>query len=308
VQAYLDVKPIGEVMAKSAREILNGATDIVANFNENVAGYNTRDITGRPLGDILGHSVARLKYCYEILEAAQLAAASARMRLKTDDKSLRFGAHGAASQDKTHTRERPAAHRAPCSLEITSSALLKPGTMMQNAYVDGINRSYVLRLFSETSIVHVIANRADWRCEGFSRSDRVGFVPMLVDCCNMVASGGLNAPRQVFYDVLVPGFRNAASKRLVEAQQELVQGYPNDEGISPLLDARGELYFKPDQPSDNRLRSTNKEARKLNLQALVQVLEIYSATPEPKQADIKRVAGNFEALWRNENSHAREYK
>jgi hypothetical protein len=305
VPRYLYQLNIGHGDAVMARDILNTNPDEVSQFNDLAAGMATRDISGRPLGNVLEHSLARYRTCYEILEAVRLTAESAQARLGATDKSLAFGHAGAVLQDRNYTTTNPAAHRAPCSIVIAASGLYSAGMHLHETYLDGLNRSHVGWLFKETDIVHVLTNQADSLCERKRRHPHFGFAPILTACCNSAIADPQGNLKQMFYDELVPKFRAAALQRLEAVRRQLYGQFPDVDDISPIVDQHGRLYAAPEQPTDHRKHSPSPAARKTNLQAQVQVLSVYAGSNMPAQSEIVVINKRYEALRRNERQHYR---
>jgi hypothetical protein len=282
------------------RDIWDTNPNPVGQFNDLVAGFGTRDISGRPLGDVMGHSVARLRTCYGILHAAQLAAASASLQLGSDEPRLTTSPAGAPPQDRKHTKEFPAAHRSPCRLIVTRGWALRPNIPLYQIYRDGISQGFVRGLFGKTDIVHVLTNRADSHCEGFNRHDKLGTAHILVDCCNRILRDQSLKPRDVFFDALVPGFRRVAIDRLDDRTSTLLTQFPGADDISPIVDANGRLFAAPPTPNEDSINSPVALTRQTNYQALIQILQTYANTDIPTLADLNHIAGQFTALRANE--------
>ncbi len=281
------------------REIRDSNPNPVSQFNDLVAGFGTRDLSGRPLGDIMGHSVSRLRTCYAILHAARLAAESAVQQLEANT-VLEVKPAGAPPQDRAHTHEFPAAHLAPCQLLIERGWALRPNLPLFLIFRDGISRSFVRGLFERTEIVHVLANKADTYCEGFGRKDKFGTAHELARSCNMIMQDHSLKVRDVFFNTLVPSFRSVALDRLSGRSSTLDDRFPNADDISPIVDASGRLYAAPPAPSDNRLGSPHALSQQTNHQASVQILETYANTDTPPTHALDHIAGQFSALRTNE--------
>lgn len=281
------------------REVRDTNPNPVSQFNDLIAGYNTRDISGRPLGDVRGHSVARLRTCYGILHAARLAVQSATMQIENEVR-LEVSPAGEPPQDRKHTHDYPAAHLAPCKLIITRGWALRPNIALFLIYRNGIARSYTRSLFETTDIVNVLTNKADTYCEGFSRSDKFGTAHELARCANLVMSDYKLSVRDVFFRELVPGFRRVALDRLDARSEQLDSMYPGHGDISPLVDQFGKLYAAPAMVTDHRLGSTSATAQQTNYQATVQILELYANSPTPPLHELDRIQAAFHTLHNDE--------
>jgi hypothetical protein len=297
-------------MAKG-RDIYNLNPDRVEQFKAKIAGWGTRDLTGLPLGDVLGHSLNRLAVCYGALSAAKLAAAYGRTDARSAIEShFNFTPVAAIPQDWRGRRDYPAAHLAPCSLRVGDPAAAKPGAPLFNVFADGVTRSYVGWLFARTELVHVLVNRADSRCEGTPKAgkppEKPGLAQVLTRGCDLLISNPYATPREIMYDVVMPGFRTVIAERLTDFTLES-QKLQDDifEESTGLVDAQGRPFDWDPERADFSIHSESPEALKANRRALANVLETYVSTREPRSEDIALSDEHFRALRSNEEREAR---
>ena len=288
------------------RDIYNRNPDPVAQFNARIAGWNTRDLTGLPLGDVLGHGLNRLAVCYGVLNAAHLAGAYGRMGAKPGlFKQYRFEPVGAIPQDWRGSKEYPAAHLAPCSLLVFDPTGAKQAKPLFDIFADGVTRSHVRGLFAKTELVHVLVNYADSRCEGTPKggkqTEKTGFAQVLARACDRLIHEPQAKPRDVMYGFLAPGFRAVIGERIRDFTQESLKLQDDFlEAPSDLVDARGRPFDWNPERSDLSIKSASPEALKANRRAVLQALDIYASIREPRLADIARSDGEFAALRLNE--------
>ncbi len=288
-----------------AREIDNPNPDEVSQFEDRASGYGTRDATGLPLGDVLGHSLNRLVICYGVLEAADLAADYAQIGGGDGiPPNFDFFPVKAAPQDRQGSTEYPAAHLAPCSLEVGDPKSGKARPKLYDVYADGINRGFVRDLFRRTELVHVLTNRADSRCEGMARGD--GMAHVLADSCETLVRDPQLSARDVFFDKLVPEFQAVAQRQLIEFNETLLARFPD--ALSPqvsIVDQYGRPIGSHWNPlrTDARIHSSSPAAWKANRQAVSQILSTY-ATTRATPSDIGRTSEQFRALRGNEEREA----
>lgn len=290
-----------------AREIDDANPDEGSQFEDRISGFGTRDATGLPLGDVLGHSLNRLVVCYGVLEAADLAADYAQIAGGDGiPPNFDFFAVGASPQDRQGSNEYPAAHLVPCSLEVGNPKSTKARPKLYELYADGINRSFVRDLFRRTELVHVLTNRADSRCEGTARKDKDGMAHVLARSCETVVRDPKLSAKDVFFDKLVPEFQAVAQRQLIEFNEKLLARFPD--ALSPQVSIVDQ-YGKPIRSNwdplrmDARIHSSSPAAWKANRQAISQILSTY-ATTRAMQSDIARMSEQFRALKANEEREA----
>src|SRR5258708_7846500 len=93
---------------------------------------------------------------------------------------------GAVPQDRQGSPEFPAAHLAPCTLEVghpSSAGGTRPE--IYRTFSDAITRTYTEDLFRKTDLVHRLTNYADVLHEGTRGSGKTGVSHILVQSCNL---------------------------------------------------------------------------------------------------------------------------
>jgi hypothetical protein len=322
-------------MAKK-REVQDKNPNPVRQFNDLIAGFVCRDALGLPLGDVSGHATRRLTTCYGIIEAAHLATQFGQVGHGDGiPRHYEFSPIGAVPQDRRGTVEFPAAHLAPCTLEVGNpdSADVRP-ELLYKVFSDGITRSFTEGLFKTTELVHWLANYADRRLERTRRtigSEKIGLSHVLAQSCNLTLQDPHLAPREIFFEKLLPESKQVVQRICFDYWSELespdtVQsaepdvahgsglvdrfGRPYD--LAPdttqntgLVDRLGRPYNWEPERADMRVSAkASPEIRRINQQAVLQILNTYATTEAPHSSDLNKIAGNFQALRANEEREA----
>jgi hypothetical protein len=120
----------------------------------------------------------------------------------------------------------------------------KPGGTPQelyDAFKNPIGNSFVKDIFGQTDLVHVFVNWVDTQID--RTKERDGFSQILLTCSQEMVRDYKVAPKEIFYDLLIPNFRNLSARTLVEWRT----GAPFD--IEPVLSESGtKLYDSNGQP------------------------------------------------------------
>jgi hypothetical protein len=289
-----------------AREYIDENPDPVAQFNDLVAGFGTRDRGGLPLGNVYAHALNRYDICHAILEAAQLGSQHAQLIPGVDGipPKFEFMIGGAVPQDRRGTREYPAAHLAPGTVKLGDPASVANPVGLYDIFSDGVTKGYVYALFGRTELVHRLTNYCDSVCERKKSGD--GLAQALVDSCEIVARDPRAKPIEVLHDKLIPDFKNVAGRQLAVMETTLSATPPEQlETSSPIVDQYGLPYRNGERPADTRIHSPSPDAWRANRQAVIQILGTYAGANEPDIRTIRERLDHFKALRFNEEREAR---
>jgi hypothetical protein len=284
-----------------AREFVDENPDEVAQFNDLVAGFGTRDGGGLPLGNVQDHAANRLTVCHAIIEGSRLLATCGQLAAGYDGipPFYEFSIGGAVPQDRPGTTDYPAAHLAPGTVKLGDPGSARRPDNLYDLFADGITRSYMHNLFARTELVHRLTNYVDSICE--RKRTRDGMAEALVESCTLAARNYRVSTVEVLHDELIPKFQRVARDRLAVVTTSLSSAPSELLETSPLLDHRGQPYRAAERPTDTRIHSPSPAAWVANRQAVLQILGTYAGINEPKMPDIRRTLDQFRALRANED-------
>lgn len=284
-----------------AREFVDENPDEVAQFNDLVAGFGTRDAGGLPLGNVQEHAVNRLTVCHAIIEGARLLAICGQIAPGYDGipPFYEFSIGGAVPQDRPGTTDYPAAHLAPGTVKLGDPSSARRPDNLYELFGDGITRSYMHNLFARTELVHRLTNYVDSICERKRTGD--GMAQALVESCTLAARDHRASTVEVLHDELIPQFQRVARDRLAVIEASLSSAPPELLETSPLLDRHGQPYRTAERPADTRIHSPSPAAWVANRQAVLQILGTYAGLNEPNMPAIRRTLDQFQALRANED-------
>jgi hypothetical protein len=247
-----------------------------------------------------------LTVCYGIIEAAGLGAELGQVGHGDGiPPHYEFFPVGAVPQDRQGSFEFPAAHLAPCTLEVADPKNAKDRPELYRIFSDGISRSFIEGLFKKTELVHRLTNYADSLCEGTKRPEKTGMSHVLAQSCKLMVQDSRLSPKEIFYEKLVPEFQQEARRQLDDYQSKLSRRFPDPAPRTGLLDRFGRPFDWDPERADTRVSAkASPETRRLNQEAVVQILNIYATTRAPQLSEVNTMAGQFQALRANERREA----
>lgn len=268
---------------KTRRKLLDGKLDALPEFEE-LYQDATRTSQHVTIGALHSHALARLRQSYGVLLLVEDARDAGII-----PNGATFVPTGAKVQDKTTTKEYPAAHRLPCDLSTRS----QDGTLrrLSDFFTLPVNRLWVDKnLFAPTDKVHRLANVADRWCED------VGMIATMAKAATAVAQRKMTAD-EAMSEIIEPGYAEAVQKSLskVERNFDFIE---RQELRRRIVDANGNPYERLPEPLVLHVKGLAERAVAKDL--VEQTLHAYTAVSQLPRHDRMDTAITVAAIVRNE--------
>lgn len=281
----------GEAVAtghgKTRRKLFDGKLGALREFEELYHDV-TRTSQQVPIGALHRHALARLKQSYGVLLLVEQARDAGII-----PGGARFVATGAKVQDKTTSKEYPAAHRLPCDL----SARAPDGTLkrLSDYFKLPIDTLWVDKhLFAPTDKVHRLANVADRWCED------VGMIEAMAKAATAVAQRQMSA-EDAMTEIVEPGYAEAVNKSLSKVERNFTY-LERQELRRRVVDENGEPYVRLPEPLVLHVKGLAERAVAKDL--MEQTLHAYSAVTHLPVEERMRTAVTVSAIVENEKQVA----
>lgn len=273
---------------KERRKILEGKLDALALFEDLYDGV-TRTAQNVPIGALHRHAEERLRQSYAVLVLVEQARDAGIVA-----GGSRFVPTGARVQDKTTSKEYPAAHRLPADVSIRG----KDGKMtrLSDFFDLPVDRLWVDKhVFAPTDRVHRLANVADRWCE------EAGMVSTLASAATAIARREMTA-EEAMTRIVQPGYRDAIHKSLDKIERNFSY-LERQELARRVVDVNGQPYDRLPMPLVLHVQGLAERATAKDL--MERTLRAYSAVTDLSPELRMQTAITVSAIVENEQRMAR---
>jgi len=245
------------------RSIMDSRPDTLALFEELYEDVS-RTAANVPIGSLHRHAEGRLQQSYAVLALIEQARDS-----KIIPDGGEFVATGARVQDKSTSRDYPAAHRLPCDLAIKNGG---ETVRLTDYFAEGLDRTWIDRnVFAPTDRMHRLANVADKWCED------AGMKKTLVDAANAVSNRRMTA-NQAMEEIVQPGYAAAVEKAREKVERNF--SFLERQALANrIVDMNGKPFQKVPEPmmlkvKEMSARAAAKDVVERTLKAYGEVTEL----------------------------------